>query len=104
MAAPATGGRVFGTVRQVQRTGTVTRIRTLDPRLAFTVRLSGSGPEVEVPVVAGQFEFTAVAPGRYRIDLTTPRGFSSRAASRAFELLDPHACVQHDFAVAPQRR
>jgi hypothetical protein len=104
LSAPSKGGRVFGNVRQVQRTGNATRIRTLDPSVEFKVRLSGPGPAVEVPVVAGQFEFTAVPPGRYRIDLTAPRGFVARAAARAFELVDPHACVQHDFSVASQRR
>jgi len=104
LAAPASGGRVFGTVRLVQRSAGAIRIRTLDPRLVFTVRLSGTGPPVDIPVVAGRFELTGVAPGRYQIDLSVPRGFVARVPSRAFELGDPHACVQQDFSIGPQRR
>lgn len=104
LAVPARGGRVFGTVRLVQRSAGGVRIRTLDPRLVFTVRLSGAGPPVDIPVVAGRFELTGVAPGRYQVDLSVPRGFVSPAPSRAFELADPHACVQQDFSIVPQRR
>jgi len=104
LAKPSSGGRVFGSVRQVQRSANATRIRTLDPGLVFKVRLSGAGSDVEVPVVAGQFEITGVLPGRYQIDLTVPRGVVARVPSRAFDLSDPHACVQQDFSVAPQRR
>ena len=104
LAQPARGGRVFGTVRLVQRSAGATRIRTLDPRLVFTVRLSGAGPPVDIPVVNGRFELTGVAPGRYQIDLSVPHGFAARAPSRAFELADPHACVQQDFSIGPQRR
>ncbi|MEO7272351.1 MAG: hypothetical protein ABIX28_17900 [Vicinamibacterales bacterium] len=104
LASPSAGGRVFGSVRQVQRSANATRIRTLDPSLLFTVRLSGAGTDVEVPVVAGRFELTGVAPGRYRIDLIVPRGVVARVPSRRFDLIDPHACAQQDFSVAPQRR
>jgi len=104
LATPSAGGRVFGTVRLVQRFGGATRIRTLDPSLVFKVRLTGAGPAVDVPVVAGRFELTGVAPGQYQIDLSAPRGYAVRAPSRAFELVDSHACVQQDFSIGPQRR
>jgi hypothetical protein len=104
LARPSTGGRVFGSVRQVQRSANATRIRTLDPGLVFTVRLTGAGKDVEVPVVAGRFELTGVPPGRYRIDLSVPPGFVARVPSRDIALVDSHACVQQDFPVAPQRR
>jgi Tissue inhibitor of metalloproteinase len=104
LATPASGGRVFGTVRLVQRSPGATRIRTLDPRLVFKVRLSGAGPAVEIPVADGRFELTGVAPGRYQLELSAPRGFVARAPSRSFELIDPHACVQQDFSISPQRR
>src|SRR4051794_22360562 len=78
LSVPASGGRVFGTVRLVQRSAGATRIRTLDPRWIFTVRLTGPAPPVDIPVVAGRFELTGVAPGRYQIDLSVPRGFIAR--------------------------
>jgi len=104
LSGPAAGARAFGSVRLVQRTGGATRIRTLDPALAFVIRLTGPGAPVETPVAGGQFEITGLAPGRYRIDLAMPRGYTARAPSRTFDIVDPHACVQQDFPIAPQRR
>jgi hypothetical protein len=104
LSKPAAGGRLFGTVRLVQRVGSTTRIRKLDPSLIFKVRVSGDRPATEARVVDGRFSLTSLPPGRYQAELIAPRGFVARAPARTFVIADPHACVQQDFSVAPQRR
>jgi hypothetical protein len=103
LSSPSTGGRVFGTVRILRRPSGPLRF-SMNPATEFQVRLTGAGHAFTTTTAGGRFEFKDLLPATYQIDLTVPERYSAQGSDRTFEVPDPHACSQQDFAVSPAGR
>lgn len=104
LAAPATGARVFGLVKAREPRFTADR-SDVDRPIETKLRLVGSGEERSATSSAdGRFDFSGLAPGRYRLAIEMPKGYSTYALERDVELPDGRACARVDYGLSPAGR
>jgi hypothetical protein len=103
LSRPSSGGWVFGTVKMLRRPSGSLRF-TINPATEFQVGLRGAGHALTTTTAGGRFEFKDLLPATYQIDLTVPDAYSAQGSARTFEIPDPRACSQQDFAVSPATR
>jgi len=97
---PATGARVFGSVKTYERH--FDREHTSKERkVVATVRLVGAGREQKTTSRDGSFEFSALEAGRYELALEPPPGFASDYTTRNIDLPNSRACQEESFSLAP---
>ena len=101
--APPRGGRVFGTVR------IGSRVFGRDPGYEespteTTVRLLGDGPARTTKSAAGQYEFSGLPEGAYRVEIETPQGHTVWSTGRDVRLPNRRACVEENFRFSPHGR
>ena len=102
LSSPAAGGRVLGSVKSLERLFDMgpSRERAVETRL----RLSGGGHERSILSTGGRFEFTALDPGSYRLELQVPEGHSTSVQARYVEIPNARACAREDYWVSPAGR
>ena len=103
LGAPERGGRVFGTVRtayRVFRTG-----RAYDERKTeTTVRLFTGGQERTTKSSGGEYEFSGLPEGAYRIEIETPAGYTTHSTAQDVPLPNRRACAEVNFRFSPDGR
>jgi hypothetical protein len=103
LAAPASGGRAFGSVRTLSVAFNQERTRR-ESATETLVRLLGGAQEQSTKSSQGRYAFTGLADGKYRVEIVVPDGYSTYAASREIEILGPRACASEDFVFSPAGR
>ena len=101
LSKPATGGRVFGTVQTwlgsvdgpTQRTPVQTR-----------VELHGPGGVLRTSSVGGQFQFSGLSEGGYRLEVAVPDGYAGYSASREVQIADARGCAEANVSFSPAGR
>jgi hypothetical protein len=94
---PATGGRIFGSVRLPAPwlDGSSGGDRPLD----VPVRLLGPGGSSTTTARGGRYEFAGLPPGHYEVQSVPPPGH--RAGWARAEIVNAHACAQADLRITP---
>ena len=100
---PATGGRVFGTVRTWQRVFEHDRPRP-EVNTETTVRLTGAGKDWTTRSAGGQYEFSGLPDGTYTLDIDIPEGHRTYGPTRTIDIPNARACAEENFAFTPAGR
>ncbi len=103
LSAPASGGRVFGTVRTALRVFDHERSRT-ESNTETLVRLAGGGQERRTRSSNGRYEFTGLSEGPYRVDVVVPEGYATYSTGRDLQISDPRGCAEENFSFSPDGR
>jgi len=100
LVAPRRGGRVLGPVTASQHVFDPTRPTAARP-VETRVQLTGGGQERTAVSASGRFEFGALPPGPYRIQLQMPQGFSTYQEIRDVEIANVYGCAQANYFLSP---
>jgi hypothetical protein len=102
LSRPATGGRVFGTVKLYERSKSSGMTeRPFD----LAIRLAGDGVELTTRSLGGSYEFGGLPVGSYDVTATVPEGYAMYGGpSRSVEILDVHGCAETDYGVTVPER
>lgn len=103
LAEPPKGGRIFGSIKSMERTFGSDSSYAEHP-VETRVRLLGNGQERAVASAGGTFEFTGLARGAYRLIAEPPDGFTTYGGERTIELVDERACARVDYSFSPAGR
>jgi carboxypeptidase family protein len=96
------GGRVFGKIELSSRSF---RPGPYKPTpFAVPVRLIGNDRDLTTNATGGRFEFSALPPGAYQVEVTIPPGYSTWRTWQQAEIKDARGCAQTDFTVTPAGR
>lgn len=104
LTGPEKGGRAFGSIALFQGSFTSDAASSRQTPMNLVVRLTGNGRTVRTTSIAGRYEFSGLAPGHYEVDIAVPEGYSAVRTTHAFEIPNPRACAQTDFALSPAGR
>jgi hypothetical protein len=102
LSSPATGGRVFGSVRTYDQLFGPTS--ESEAPYEAQIRLTGQGKDVTTLSSAGRYEFANLVPGSYQVDITVPEGYAAYGARRTVRIENDRACRQEDYSVSPAGR
>ena len=103
LAAPESGGRVFGSIRLTQRSFKPPNSFDRSP-MDLEVRLVGNGRTLATTAKAGRYEFSGLAAGTYGLSVLVPDGYSTWMPTRPVEIPNRRACVASDFSMSPSGR
>jgi hypothetical protein len=98
LSKAATGGRIFGTVQT--SLGSIGGPSQQTP-LATRVELHGPGGVIKASSTRGQFEFTGLPEGGYRLEVAVPDGYAIYSASREVQIADLRGCAEANFTFNP---
>lgn len=100
LSAPATGGRIFGSVGTTVRRFE-TEAHTSESPTVTAVHVRGVGVEQSTQSAGGTYEFRGLPAGSYTVSITTPDGYVTSMPDRQADLADPHGCAEEDFGFSP---
>jgi hypothetical protein len=103
LTEPGKGGRVFGTVRTLDKSFDYQHTST-ERRLSAKVRLVGAGRERLTTSTNGAYEIRGLEPGRYQLEVEPPAGYASNYTSRNVDIPNERACQEETFHLAPAGR
>jgi hypothetical protein len=103
LAAPAKGGRVFGTVNTYDKRFDYEHT-SRERRVPARMRLIGAGREQSIVSTDGSYEFRGLEPGRYELEMDPPSGYASNHTRRNIEIPNGRACQRERFSVSPAGR
>jgi hypothetical protein len=102
LSRPATGGRVFGTVKLYER---LKSSGMTERPFEAAIRLTGNGVQTAMRSVGGRYEFRGLPLGSYDVTASVPEGYAMYGgASRTLEILDVRGCAETDFGVTVPER
>jgi hypothetical protein len=104
LASPSPGGRVFGTVTTGQRVFDPAQPSSKRSPTETLVRLFGGGQERTTRSTGGEYEFSGLIEGPYRIELQIPDGYTTYDSSRLVQIPDRRACAEEAYSLSPAGR
>jgi hypothetical protein len=103
LSRPATGGRIFGSVRLFER-----RLSrgpsTPDRPFETEIRLTGDGRVSTTKSTGGRYEFRDLSAGRYQLNLSISDAYTAGDLERQIDIPNDRACAQEEFGVMPNGR
>ena len=103
LAAPESGGRIFGAIHSYTRSFKNPASDGRAP-MDLEVRLSGNGRTLTTTAKAGRYEFSGLPAGNYGLSVVVPDGYTTSMPTRPAEIQNPRACFESDFGLTPSGR
>jgi hypothetical protein len=103
LSKPATGGRIFGTVRHSSSfAGSLPE--KPDVPVATSVRLTGRTGQRTAVSTRGQFEFSGLAAGAYRLHVDVPPGVAADWNDLSVKIAHDRDCSSEEFVLRDNGR